>query len=109
MRSRDFNRLVLHWKKTLRLMDWDIDIFRSSPEVSNTELHGVTKASHFQRFAQIQIFNSHMMTDEELEVTLVHELLHCYFPDTNPEMRMLVEQGVETLSQVLVQQRRAIK
>ena len=108
MRSRDFNRIVRHWTKTLRLEDWNIDIFRSKPDKSNQELHGVTKASHFQRFAQIQIFNSHMMTDEELEITLVHEMLHCYFPDTNVEQRMLTEQGVETLSQVLVQQRRAM-
>ena len=71
----EFKRLLPIWIELLSLKDWRIAFTRKRP-VAN---HADVVMYHDDRLARISIgrdWGSNPATDFELEVTLVHELLH---------------------------------
>lgn len=99
-------QLVEHWRKLLRVQDWDITFkekkrFKGAPSQT-----GWTKPTPLFKTAIIAIRKG--LGDYEFELTLVHELLHVVFPTASltsladNAYAVELEQGVEGLARLLV-------
>lgn len=100
MTTAKLSRLRDYWQKTLRLQDWDVtvDVVRAN-EISGL---GQTEISGSYRSATVKILDERdaeargdtMPSGRDLEVTLVHELMHLHFHDINPTIDYNSSQGV---------------
>lgn len=101
----DAIRLAEHWKKELRLTDWVTDISVKSSLGDNL---GTNSTIVERRVANIEVEKD----DPDLEATIVHEQLHCYFPleglDEKSYEYVRAEQGIDAISELLVRQRKEI-
>lgn len=104
---------VNFWQKELRLQDWDIQI-----EVTSYDPGGaaMVSASDFMGVAKVKIRNPETAPpdsfgSQDLELSVVHELLHIRFPHVNPPQPSLEDKsfeiGIERTAQALVRIRRA--
>lgn len=108
MTTGEFNRLRRYWQKHLQLMDWDIKVYLYENQESDKQFDGSSAVIPHLRYNQIEICISPEMKDEEIEVTLVHEMLHCFHHRVVPEQEELMEAGVENAAQALVKLRRQV-
>lgn len=95
-----------HWQGALGLLDWTIGLKLKSPDDLNGSL-GNCDANSNRRIATINVRTLESTPDhEDIEATIVHELLHLYFDfgsDGDESYQSVrLEQGVDRLADVLV-------
>lgn len=104
---------LAHWQKLLRLQDWDVDIkiVRRHAMPKATSLAG----AQIDRYRRVKILlldpvdwhPDDWPADRDLEISLVHELLHCVFYDAgspkedSPE-DLALERAVEATALALI-------
>ena len=81
-------RLLAYWQKRLRLLDWDIDAVYDGSLVKNGELGSIEYAPQHGK-ATIRVCPKGLGDGFDIpldeEHTVVHELIHLYFHDFEPE------------------------
>lgn len=106
--SAKVSEYVGYWKRQLRLEDWDITI-----EVPAHDPKGYAEVTRHQclNAAHMVVRNPYMvppasLANNDLEVTVVHEMLHIRFPNVdfprNSADDNLFELGIERTAQALV-------
>lgn len=107
--EKQLQEKLKYWKKRLRLRDWTIDahVYRLS-EFSNTNRQGECQWVEESKTAQIKVLDpadfSHTILINDMEETLVHELLHLHFAPMNEDKYyMPIEQAIESIAKALVE------
>lgn len=114
---KQLGNLLTYWQKAMKLSDWDVrlKIVRQHDLLEGTQ--AMIESNHDHRIATVSICDPHDYQPQEfwpqdMEVSLVHELVHLTFWWLNPEkeslQQTLEEQSVEAVAQALVEQRRRI-
>lgn len=97
------NRYVAYWKPRLGLSDWTVEVEASDPWKCRTL--GKCSVNRERRIATVTLAVPHP-ADEDLESTVVHELLHLYFDlqDFDPKdyAQVQSEQGIDAIANLLV-------
>lgn len=108
MKKNEFDKLKNFWIKHLKLRDWGIDIRLVNPPKGCDDA-GLNYVTPTLRESTIIIYLHPDTTDFDMEVTLVHELLHCYHStmglDEKSAAILSLEQGVEATAMLLVKMR----
>jgi hypothetical protein len=110
----ELEKLCREWQARLYLRDWDISI-AYLPEEKMDDAQGVCDPYPKLRRASIGILRLEDYPAEaapqDVEQTLVHELLHCYPHAARPGSvaEMFEEQGIEAAAKALVALKRARK
>lgn len=111
MTQSQLKKLALVWQKRLRIQDWSIDV--DFVDMERPSIYGGANVqANFHR-AEIGINRSIHEGDEQIEETLVHELLHVRFPHFNEEfyepfavtdlLGHELEVGIDMVSRALVE------
>lgn len=106
MNITKLKKLKDQWVKILRLQDWDIELtFAENPTELENSCYGFTKANYDYKKAKIIInrlewMNSDLALNTDLEVTLIHELLHLRFPKMTLS-DSVDEEGIERVAEAL--------
>lgn len=106
MTDPQLQKLLKLWQKRLRLQDWQLQA-KLVPVVlieHDASCSGSTTCKPSFMLAEIEIKDS--LDDEELEITLVHELLHVRFGGMQPPEGLhdfLFETGIEMTARALVE------
>lgn len=113
----NIEKLVKKWQKYLRLQDWDIRVVLHNQFECVAEIHQKTNS----REAVLNIreaplaskrTGAWMPTDDDYEISIVHELLHLQFWITVEEFygkkkaTREMEKAVDTMAKVLVNLKR---
>jgi hypothetical protein len=109
---QQLRKLSSKWQTRLRLLDWDIYV-RWAFKQENEDVWGICYPSNTTKEAVIIMQNPRLYKEldpdyyqADVEVTLVHEILHLHFaPFNNPSgshMEMIEEIIVSHLAQLLV-------
>lgn len=110
----ELEKLCREWQVRLFLRDWEISV-AYLPEDKMEEAQGVCDPYPKLRRASIGILRLEDYptdaTPQDVELTLVHELLHCYHHSSKPGSvaDLFEEQGVESAAKALVALKRARK
>ena len=103
------DRMVRKWQRILRIEDWDLDVrIVHATELGNDT--GLCERSAALRFARIRISEPSQLSPStpwfhrDVEITLVHEMIHVLMPpDRSDEAYSLcAEQGTDSLARALV-------
>ena len=104
-----YKKLLDYWKPRLGLSDWEIRFEAKHPHDMRSDAQGSCYVTRSRRIAHIEVCEP-ASKDQDVEETLVHELLHCYFDlqDMDPKDYAYVqsETGVDALACLLVKMRR---
>lgn len=114
MTERRLQKLGRAWQKKLRLQDWHIQVVCGVTEKGKDGEYcmGWCEASPLRKTATITILDSSLWPkrtpgyrgrDKEIELTLIHELLHCHFqfkklPKAWSADDLILENGIESLA-----------
>lgn len=106
--------LLAEWQKVLRLQDWDFfPVFRRMRDMEGDnqgEFHPVlVKKEALIRLLDPVDYPSDAVYPYDLELTLVHELVHAHFSpfwDTAESKRVEMEQAIESIAKALVSLKR---
>lgn len=117
MTQRKLERLCHKWQKRLRLRDWHISVFFTVTDKSKIDGDynlGCCDSSPGRKTADIHILDPKLWKlnsrtpgyrglDKEIELSLVHELIHCHFqfmkmPKDKSDDQLILEHGVESLA-----------
>ena len=102
----DHSGLLEYWQRQLRLQDWDIDVEIVRPLAIEGKA-GDTRTTREVRQAWIRISDPSLSEQDfpehflDIEVTLVHELLHVAFA-ANIETHDEVEPAIDATARALV-------
>lgn len=117
--QRKLNSIKLEWQRKLRLQDWRIKIDFADAEFikeeAGIEAIGACEAHAEPRRAQIWILQDTSELQEEqqdVEETVLHELLHCHFAafrTADPMNQLQIEQIIEVISEALLTEKRGKK
>lgn len=109
MKQKDLEALLKYWQDRLGLSHWDITIkFCSYIELEEAE--GSCSPSPKRLLADIKVLDpkEYHKTDDDrpqdIEDTVVHELLHCLFPELEDNVQ--IEQAIVRLSRALLREHR---
>lgn len=109
MRKRELERLLCEWQEALGLRDWEIELeivpgAKLSRRYAGAPVHGEIEYVTQQRCATINIAKD----SPDQELTIVHELLHCWTAPIREARReeLVEEQAVEAVSKALVNLKR---
>ena len=115
MLEKKVSGYVKYWAKQLRIQDWVISIKEhTDPE----EFHGFASIKHHfnSQTALLEYLDPQYIPEDwtgvrDLEVSVVHELLHTRFIWCIPTKKInhFEEQAIEQTAQVLVALRRGVK
>ncbi len=118
MTESDLQALCTKWQKRLRLQDWTIAVrVVRKRDLDLTDAEGQVQWVLSRREAFIKLmdpidYSPTAMTPQDLEVSLVHELLHLYFAPFDAEKGTLEEtcqeQAIDALSNALVKLARKV-
>lgn len=105
-------KLCKEWQKILRLQDWDIELRLVTLEQMGNDAQGCIMPSLPNKTAVMFILDQGSYTDDifpqDMEETLVHELVHLHTAPFCPEDEtFLEEQAVELMASALVAVKRA--
>jgi len=98
------------WTRILRLQDWNIDISVKRERDMFTAAVGGCVNFHFEkRHAIIQILDpidfdpdTPCKPDQDMEQTLVHELLHLHLTQWKEDHKPFEEQAIHAIAQALI-------
>lgn len=117
MTEKQLKDRCAHWQKVLRLQDWRIDArFATSDELAHQGDGGICELHQDSKIATIRILpedaynpHSHMSQafPQDVELTLVHELVHIHFdkvmdPDAEEHEEVMQEQAIQFVAEALV-------
>lgn len=105
--------MIDRWKRMLRLQDWDVQVELGECEgavsqISNNRHYQNSRITISRWAAQMTTPDHHDQTRElltEMEESIVHELLHIYFPGMDADtdyFKFLRERGINHLAHILV-------
>jgi len=107
--QREINKVIRKWKKILRLEDWIItaEKFKStSDSLAKCSITSERKTCRISLFFPHQDLDG---TEQNIETSIVHEMVHIYFdpfwpndPDKQRAKVLLIEHAVDALSEALV-------
>jgi hypothetical protein len=109
--QRQLDAWLREWRKALRLQDWNVKIeCKREKDMEFAACHGLCNYSTSLKNATITIRDSLDFKDgggwpEDVEATVVHELLHLHFAPIHISKGLgntLQEQAIEVLAQCLV-------
>lgn len=116
--KKQLKDLTIYWRKQLNLHNWKIKV-RMLPWDKDDPSFGSTEISPCYERATIALSTPETIPADaigirDLEVTLVHELLHIRLVyvaslSTKPKKKWPLEMAIETIAQSLVIHRRGIK
>lgn len=105
--EKRIKKYMAKWQKLLRLQDWRIKLIICPKEQGEEAFCGKTMVQPDQRCAIVKIMEPVQdWADNELEATVIHELLHLHFEphfwgkDERRDVEM--EASVDTISIVLM-------
>ena len=104
------------WQKILRLQDWDIDvkISREWDFIVKGRI-GEISHNHEHKHATVRLldpidYDPDSYEPQDMEIDLVHELLHLHFPDDafnlQSNWEILYEQAINRVAEALVKLKR---
>jgi hypothetical protein len=103
-----------YWQKQLRLMDWDISV-KIYEDPKEFDMFGRNKINRNYQTSEIELLNPEKVPEDwtgvrDIEVTIVHELLHLRFTFCPPKKsdHYHNEMATETTAKALVANRRGI-
>jgi len=114
--QRKLDDLRREWQKRLKLLDWAITVkfadLRFLKDLTETE-NPVGACEHFAETKQAKIWilrpedwsKEEDQRQQDVEDTIVHELLHCHFAAFREESdanRLYIEQTIEMLTAALL-------
>lgn len=111
MKKKKLKKLLKRWQKRLRLRDWDIKIaVKRARHMTLDNVAGEILWNLHSKEAVIHILDpidDECMTDENIEHTIVHELLHLHFAMINklcdsPHYSTHEEQAIESIAKALL-------
>lgn len=116
MTPAELEERLRYWQGVLRLRDWKVQlvverIHEMRDEERERTLHGFIEQLPEERLAKIHLLDPDdypptCWTPDDLETTLVHELLHLYFKPLEPEEKSAVyriaeEQAINAMAEAL--------
>lgn len=115
--EKEVREIILYWQKVLRLLDWDMQ-FKVVDDPKDIECFASNRHHKSYQCCKIRVLNPKKIPPEwegirDLEVTLVHELLHtrliyCTPDNKGTKHQCHEEMAIETLAVALVCLRRGI-
>ncbi len=118
MTDQELQRLCELWQRRLRLQDWTVKVqIARKRDLDLTDSEGQIQWVLSRREALIKLmdpidYSPTAMTPQDLEVSLVHELLHLYFAPFDAEdgtlQQTCPEQAIDALSNALVKLARKV-
>lgn len=117
--QRKLNSIKLEWQRKLKLKDWTIKITYSSKDLLE-QITGIDAVGACECFPEAKVAKIHVYkpTEEDgertqdIENTVVHELLHCHFEafqKAEPIVKLQIEQVIEVLADALLVEKRGKK
>jgi len=118
---RKLNSLKREWQKRLHLLDWKISVGFANidflKEITAT-IGPIGACEHFAELKQAKIWvlqpsdwaKEPDEREQDVEDTVVHELLHCQFAPFGYESdieKLYIEQTIETLTAAMLELKRA--
>ena len=106
MQRPNLDRLLKKWQKRLRLQDWNIFIeYKSQADFDEDTACGRTKISPNNFYARIWILEpsenkSWIETIRNVELTLVHELIHIAVVWIKEQEEVVIEKLAQALLEV---------
>jgi len=101
-----------YWRRALRLMDWDITLhvcrhFEMPERLGECAVNATSREARIRILDPRDISPDATAVSRDVEVTLVHELLHVLFPqDEDGWCSTQQEQAIDTTARALVNLRR---
>lgn len=115
MTKREARALLVEWKERLQLKDWEIGMVFCSPRELPDKMADNTIVSE-RRDAKIRLLWPHLDPrgePDDVEHTLVHELVHCWFdsfypgnPARSKHKVLVIENAVDAIAKALVEAKR---
>jgi len=118
MNQRKLDKIRREWQKILRLQDWRIKIrFATAEELkeaTDADAIGGCQSLVEAREANLlllppEALNPNDEREQDIENTIVHELLHCHFAafkSDDSQVQLAQEQAIEAISEALVNLKR---
>jgi hypothetical protein len=112
MTEQELTTLCAEWQKTLRLQDWKILVRICRMRDMPKDTQGCVDWTWAHKEAVIKIeapidYPPECAWEQDMEQTLVHELLHLHFPEDDEEKcHLQIEQGIELTACALVDLKR---
>ena len=113
MDEHELKELCAYWQKVLRLQDWDVNIKIARVFEMHEDGIGEINMVMSLKKAFIQILDTNDSApdeDKDIELTLVHELVHLHLAEWSEQesgMPVSGEQAVDLLAKALVQLKRS--
>lgn len=108
--------LVTEWQERLGLRDWEINVEFKPKKLMPAQM-AVNAIHSDRRICRLHIRWPHRNNSgepDDLEQTIAHELLHCWFdpwyptnPDRNKHKVMVLENAVDAIATALVEAKRS--
>lgn len=106
MRKKNLQKLTAKWQRILRLQDWDIQVTYGGNSELVDDLHGLCHSDRVYKKAAIVISDgSNLVTDLlafDIELTLIHELLHLVFEEPSKKKMDEYERAIEQTAAALL-------
>ncbi len=110
----DVRRLLRKWTRILRLLDWDIEVevkrYHEMPhDLGRAHVNRAGKQARIELLDPFDFCLACTWTDRDMEITLVHELLHVHLPgdlDAGEGTSVMYEAGIDAIAQALVREHR---
>lgn len=121
--QRKLNSIKLEWQRKLRLQDWRITIRFADPEelknwTAIDEACGACRHHEETKQAEILVLDQKYCAEEnderaqDVEDTVIHELLHCHFAvfrNGERAIQLHIEQIIEVMTEALLVEKRGKK
>lgn len=114
MTYKELSKLVREWQKRLRVQDWAVYLRKAALNGCHAQIsmNAQAKSAHLEIDIQSH-FDQEGKAEEDIEATIVHELLHLQFelipgllPGQDSVEMNLFEAGLELTAQALVAAKR---
>lgn len=102
MTQKKLEQLTVKWQKRLRIQDWEIEVYLVD-HLKMPDLMGHCANKPSLMCATIKVADD--VPEDEMEQTLLHELLHVRFPLSNRDSvdDLMFEQGIEQTAWALME------
>lgn len=111
----DLVALVTYWQRQLRLQDWDLTVEVVAPHLVPGGGCGASRWSPGLRHARILLADPEQLEGDlvehcrDIEVTLVHEMVHVAMAGVEVERHSDMEAGIDSVARALVQLNRGVR